>query len=116
MFGIAIAHIVLVLEEGEIAVIVVFIAVMSALPLDWISNPVRSVLPEPMAAVLMVTPFAMMAMSKLPEVLPVLLKPTTALSTVEPVGMSTLTPGRSARLMGAPPEETPEVSTLMPLI
>jgi hypothetical protein len=89
-FGIANANIAQSLAVPA-TLIVVFVALMMAAPLDWIRSPVW-LLPLGKAVLLMVTPSAViMRMSALPEVTPVLLAALTALMPA-PAVMSTLTP------------------------
>ena len=72
--------------------IVVFVAVMVALPLDCIRSPVW-LLPVGLLLLRMVTPSAVIVMGALVAVVPVVLAALTALTPGEPAGMVTLTPG-----------------------
>ena len=72
--------------------IVVFVAVMVALPLDCIRSPVW-LLPVGLLLLRMVTPSAVIVMGALVAVGPVVLAALTALTPGEPAGMVTLTPG-----------------------
>jgi hypothetical protein len=71
--------------------IVVFVALMLASPLDCIRSPVW-LLPGGLLLLRMVTPSAVIVMFALPAVVPVVLAALTALSPGEPAGMVTLIP------------------------
>jgi hypothetical protein len=79
--------------------IVVFVAVMLALPLDCIRSPVWF-LPVGLLSLRMVTPSAIIEMETPVAVGPVVLAALTALIPGDPGGMMTSTPGSSVRLMG----------------
>jgi hypothetical protein len=99
VFGSTIAQIPLSLWV-PFTLIVVFVAVMLALPLDCIRNPLW-LLPPGLAVLLMIigvaaAPFAFIAMSAPLAVVPVVLAALTAL----PPGELTMTPGSSVRFIG----------------
>ena len=75
-----------------LTLIVVFVAVMMALPLDCIRSPVW-LLPVGLLLLRMVTPSAVIVMGAPVAVGPVVLAALTALTPGEPAGMVTLTPG-----------------------
>ena len=79
--------------------IVEFVAVMLALPLDCIRSPVW-LLPVGLLLLRLVTPSAVIVMGALVAVGPVVLAALTALIPGEPAGMVTLTPDSSVTLMG----------------
>src|SRR5689334_25353177 len=71
---------------------VVFVALMMASPLDWIRSPVLLLVPG-LAALLMIRSSAVMVILALPALTPVVLAALTALTPPAPAGMSTMTPG-----------------------
>ena len=89
-FGIANANIAQSLAVPA-TLIVVFVAVMVAAPLDCIRSPVLLLL-RGLAVLLMVTPSALIVMSALFRLTPVVLAALTALTPPAPAGMTTLTP------------------------
>jgi hypothetical protein len=76
---------------GAATLIVVFVAVMVAAPLDCIRSPVLLLL-RGLAVLLMVTPSALIVMSALFRLTPVVLAALTALTPPAPAGMTTLNP------------------------
>jgi len=89
-FGIANANIAQSLAVPA-TLIVVFVAVMVAAPLDCIRSPVLLLL-RGLAVLLMVTPSALIVMSALFRLTPVVLAALTALTPPAPAGMTTLNP------------------------